>query len=390
MSNRIDNIVVREVDGTSRFASSLVLGAGLRVTNTPGGLPELTGPLGEMELSPSGGNDTPAITAALAAYPRVRLAPGTFKVQTPLVLPAGRTLAGSGSPITELLSTAVITLGSETAIEGLTLTGPGTAGFGAGGIDYSGSGTGPRRVRITEVRARNFPSEAIRLTGADLVVLERVTVENVGALANGIYIAASGRSTAVEMRGVVVRDTGLSSIRMENVAQAALDDVLAERSQRQGIFASGCRAVRISAARFVTCSAGIYLHNTSGAEVSGCEARDCGDSLFLDAASDVVVAGFRSLAARTNPLMVAGASTSVVVNGFLSDQSGLTTFVNRPHVSVQSDSTFLLFGALRVVNSPLGTLTYEANVTDAAGRVVFIQHNLNPAKVASGGNYASL
>lgn len=41
--SRVDNFIIRQPGGTSRFADTLVLGRGLTIRDTVGGLPELTG-----------------------------------------------------------------------------------------------------------------------------------------------------------------------------------------------------------------------------------------------------------------------------------------------------------------------------------------------------------
>ncbi|HEY0036299.1 MAG TPA: hypothetical protein VGB66_06400 [Longimicrobium sp.] len=45
MDSRIDNFIIRQPDGTTRPSNSLVLGEGLTVTETAGGIPELRGSL---------------------------------------------------------------------------------------------------------------------------------------------------------------------------------------------------------------------------------------------------------------------------------------------------------------------------------------------------------
>jgi hypothetical protein len=98
-------ILIREPDGIRR-AAALVIGRGIPISTTAGGLPELEGPLvGETQLMPSGGDDTQAIRDALARFGGVRLGPGEFTVSGTITLSTGQSVAGCGSLRTRVRST---------------------------------------------------------------------------------------------------------------------------------------------------------------------------------------------------------------------------------------------------------------------------------------------
>jgi hypothetical protein len=94
------NILIRTPGGIRR-AGALVLGEGLRITETAGGLPELESTIvGDPPLMPSGGDDTQAIQNALGTGRDVRLGPGDFHISYPLTVGAngkGQRLSGSGT-----------------------------------------------------------------------------------------------------------------------------------------------------------------------------------------------------------------------------------------------------------------------------------------------------
>ncbi|HYW10040.1 MAG TPA: hypothetical protein VE913_23945, partial [Longimicrobium sp.] len=212
MEKRIGTFIIRDSDSV-RLANQLAIGPALRLVETEGGVPELTGPLAEVEIYPSGGDDGPAITAALARYPRVRLAPGTFQLAAAIVVPAGRRVAGSGVANTEVVCAGMaMILSADAEVEALTLTGPGPSPFGAS-IAY-GLRAGGGSTRIADVRVRGFEMRGVWLLNPGRAIVERVSVEGAGigidahsgsAFAGQVEIrnvSFTGCGTGMRLRGV--------------------------------------------------------------------------------------------------------------------------------------------------------------------------------------------
>ena len=90
--SRVDNFIIRKPDGSSRFADSLVLGRGLTIRDTPGGLPELTGALTGAKVWLSGAvTSIPTHSETVIPLPEVALDTAGFRGGDPtrLTVPAG-------------------------------------------------------------------------------------------------------------------------------------------------------------------------------------------------------------------------------------------------------------------------------------------------------------
>jgi hypothetical protein len=59
------------------------------------------------------------------------------------------------------------------------------------------------------------------------------------------------------------------------------------------------------------------------------------------------------------------------------------------HVQVTSGATEVVLTAIHRASTGAPP-PYEVDVSGAGGRVVFIQHNFDPARINSGGNFAAL
>jgi hypothetical protein len=91
MNSRVDNFIIREPGGTTRFANSLVLGGGLTIRDTEGGLPELAGAFTGAKVWLSQVVSIPSNTETLLPLAQVSLDSGGFRGTDPtrLTVPAG-------------------------------------------------------------------------------------------------------------------------------------------------------------------------------------------------------------------------------------------------------------------------------------------------------------
>jgi hypothetical protein len=92
MTSRVDNFIIREPGGSARFAGSLVLGAGLTIRDTEGGLPELSGSFnGAKVWLPAGVTPIPSSTEVVIPLAQVALDTAGFRGADPtrLTVPAG-------------------------------------------------------------------------------------------------------------------------------------------------------------------------------------------------------------------------------------------------------------------------------------------------------------
>ncbi len=122
-----------------------------------------------------------------------------------------------------------------------------------------------------------------------------------------------------------------------------------------------------------------------GVSVSGLHARDCGSAVRVTNSSAIALDGCSAL--RTGTAVSIAGSTAVTVDGLVSDRTG--SGHSGPHVVVGSGSTLVTLTGVHRVN-PATPPQYEVDVSGAGGRVVFIQHDFDPARVNSGGNFAEL
>jgi hypothetical protein len=375
MNSRVDNFIIREPNGSPAFANSLVLGAGLRLVETAGGLPELAGIGGEAWLAPSGGDDTARIRNALAGagVQRVRLGPGTFTISDRITLLPGQVLAGSGPERTTLASAnyQFVEMLSGTTVESLAMDGVYIAGgppnptagrFRVDAVtvmntEFGIEGTG--YWAVTNSRFANIDNAAIGISTGWLEISGVVIVAcGIGLeLSNMTTAAVSGVTMAQCAQGIMVKVArGLS---LESVSL----------TQCGGVTLTNGRGVQLSAVRLVDCSAGIRLAYSQGAVLAGCYVRNAGG------------------AGANGPLAIIGGN-GIAVNGFHSDSTALGAGAP-PHVLVAGGATQVMFTAVHVVNGTTPP-AYEVDVSAAGGRVLFAQQNFDPARINSGGNFAAL
>lgn len=368
------NFIIRGPTGF-REAETLVLGPGATIRDTAGGLPELLGTrAGEVQLLPSGGDDTAAIAAALATGNQVRLGPGTFLVSASLNVAAG-SVSGCGAGATVVQSShagTVFTVSSSGAhnpgVEQLTIRGPGEAVTGSRGILAGGS-----RVSIRDIRVEALKT-AITLSGGF------ATVDNVfiGGVGSGLQVQGSGsvvsdlavQGAAATALSVTGEACALSAIRIENCLAAGIT--------------IGGKSNSLAGARVVSCGNSITITG-QGVAVDATTVQGCTRGILVSAAQRVVLDGV-SVLNTPNPLAITN-SQAVTATSFHSDLR--QTSVDAPHVAVSASPLVTLVSFLRI-NPTAVVLTFEADVAAAGSRVVFIQHNLDTTKVNSGGNFVAL
>jgi hypothetical protein len=403
MSDRIDNFIIREPDGL-RFANSLVLGRGVTVATTAGGLPELEATrAGEIQLMPSGGDDTQAIRDAIARGPDVRLGPGVFTISDTITLgdPAnpgspGNRVRGSGAFHT-LVRMTHSGVGFQMrnsvfcAVEGLFIEGPGnTSGavaiqvpFFSGTTGYSGFMT-VRDLRIEKVG-----------TGLDVNNTFNFTAENLLVSCGGAYglhvrtgSYYGGVTNQVALRNIEVIGGSTACVRVAGWHDAVLERITARNGSAAGLSVAGGTGWAISAIRAENCTTGV-LYSGGAGSVVGVLTELCVTGVRVENARDVALAGCRTQKARIGSGLVVKDSQDVVVNGFVSDHTGILGSAPYPtHVVVQN-SPGIFFGGVRVVNSATPP-PWEVDVSAAGGRVLFAQHNFDPARINSGGNFVAL
>jgi hypothetical protein len=403
MSNRIGNFIIRGPDGV-RTASSLVLGRGVQLTTTAGGLPELLATrAGEFQLMPSGGDDTQAIRDAVAQGPNVRLGPGVFTISGTITLgnpnsfgSPGNRIQGSG-PLRTVVRMTHPGVGFQMrnslfcAVEGLTIKGPGNSSAAiAIQVPFFSSTTGysafmtVRDVRIEDVGM-----------GLDVENTSNFTAENLLVSCGGAYGLHlrtgnyyGGSTNQLALRNIEVVGGSTACVRVAGWHDAVLERITLRNGAAAGLSVSGGTGWVISAIRADNCTTGV-LYSGGAGSVSGVLTELCVTGVRVENARDVVLAGCRAQKARIGSGLVVKDSQDVVVNGFVSDHTGILGVAPYPtHVVVQN-SPGIFFGGVRVVNSATPP-PWELDVSAAGGRVLFAQHNFDPARINSGGNFAAL
>lgn len=342
---------------TSQLSHTLVVGSGLNLGQTSEGLSEISagsGSAGEAVVSPSGADDTTAIRNAVNANARTRLAPGTFTVSGIIDVGAGKVVTGSGLDKTTINKTdfagAVFRLGDTTeytAIENMRLVGPGKAvGTGNSGIAALRSGAGlavARRLSFRNLHIEELSDYAIHLDKCALVDIEQCVLNRLGF--NGIF--ATGAST------------------------------LPRNSY----------AIRIANVRVTGSSAGINVRYAEGVALIACEVESCFGSYKLNTVNDAVVVGCASRKCSQIPLLVTGGS-NVGVQSFASDNTD-AGFADYPHLKVDAAAKGVSVIGFRRINA-VGTLTWEADVAAAGGRVLVGQHEFTAGTINSAGMFAEI
>jgi hypothetical protein len=372
------DILIREPDGIRR-AGALVIGRGVPLGTTAGGLPELLEhtPFAEAQLMPSGGDDTAAIQAALASGGRVRLGPGTFNMSGIIQIGTGQSIVGCGPDrttvqITTNIQPAFIQLsGSGAAIEGLRLLAFNSFQFNCILVESATD------VRLRDLRL-NAGQHGIRLNNVIRGEVSRVSVDevlNVGIHATGgEQLVISDTSTRYGTVGLILAQV-----------QGARCTGLMLRDHDVGMIASGS-ALSFSSVVADTCATGgVTISGGRGVAVSGLDARDCGGAVQVGNSSGIALSGCSAL--RSGTAVSVANSAAVTVAGLLSDRTGSGS--TSPHIVVGGGSTEVMISGIRVVN-PATPPTIEVDVSAAGGRVLFAQHNFDPARINSGGNFAQL
>ena len=388
MSSRIDNFIIRQPDGSVRFANSLVLGRGLAVAETAGGLPELNGVAGEAWLVPSGGDDTARMRAALdtPGVARVRLAPGQFNVTGPITLAAGQVLVGSGAD-TEIVAThngTVVILGSaNSGVESLTLRSTNSAQLGVQG---NGANLWVEQLRVTGI------GNGISLSGSRLVV-QRTQVDGADQVAalfeNATDVAVrdvvfSGTPDGLTLWAKTVDDFRVSGARLEN-GEASFNDGSAHfLSNITFVNSTGMGANGVDGFTMVTVRGDgsvVFIANCTDVSLTGVTLANAYFTL-----SNVNGVSMASCSAQNaSSLLLMQNCHNAVIGSFLANQSGTGVY---NYVIVGGGSTLVFFSSIRRIGASTGT--YELDVSGAGGRVLFAQHNFNPAKVNSGGKFVAL
>ncbi|HEX8694039.1 MAG TPA: right-handed parallel beta-helix repeat-containing protein [Longimicrobium sp.] len=393
--------VIREAGGV-RFSEDLVLGSGLALGTSALGVPELLGG-GEAVLVPSGGDDTAALQAALNASTRVRLAPGTFRIGATVTVPPGRALVGTGGQATEVVAShsgdafalAVgpeILLGTQiTAIEDLVITGPGYSvgtGVGISATQPGAGGSIDTRIRLRSLFISGFGGGGVLVQEANKVELYDVAARHIGG--TGISLDGSGHSTnRLLCAGLVSAQSG-SGIAISNFLSVQVANAQAIGLGGTGILVTGCAGLQLSGLQCIyTGGRGLHVQQCSGVAIDGASVLGCVGSLWVEACTGVSVGGLRSSNSSGHGVRISGGA-SVAMHGLVTDQSGLTGPVPAPHLLVDGGATEVLVTSLRKTNSAGGPPTFEADVAGAGGRVVFIQNNLDPARINSGGRFVQL
>jgi hypothetical protein len=378
------DILIREPDGIRR-AGALVIGQGVPLGTTAGGLPELLEPtpFGEAQLMPSGGDDSLAIQAALDRALRVRLGPGTFNIREIIEIGTGQSIVGCGPERTTVRITtntqpAYFRLsGNGAAIEELSLRGSLEATF-----DYGIYTTSATNVRLRGLHLSEFG------TGIGLSAVNRLEVSLV-SVENTFYPIVVHDSQQVVIREVHIDGNFGAGISLANIDGLRCIGVTLLQCQGSSITASGSGLV-LKAIRLIQCEGGLTIINSRGVEVSGVHATEgtpFSAQVTLSNTTGVMVSGCSALDAKYTTLAIYSC-TAVTVSGFHSDLTG-TTAATSPHVVVGGGSTEVMISGIRVVN-PATPAQYEVDVSAAGGRVLFAQHNFDPARINSGGNFVAL
>ena len=347
---------------TSQLSHTLVVGNGLSLNQTPEGLSAIStggasGSGGEGLVYPSGSDDTTAIRNAVNANARTRLAPGVFTVSGIIDVGAGKVVCGSGIDKTTITKTnfsgPVFRLGDTTehaAIENLRIAGPGKA-VGTGNtaimaVRSTGGLPTSRRLRFSNLHIEELSSYGFHIEKCSVLDIDSCVVRNVGF--DGVFVA-----------GATSQPRQSSSIRIANV--------------------------RVSGS-----GGGINVRRTEGVALIACEAEACWGSFRMVDVGEGVVIGCVSKKCEQIGLLISGGA-NVGVESFLSDNVGTPYFANFPHLKVEAVALGVRVNGFRRLNTDqAGTLTWEADVAAAGGRVLVGYHDFTGGKINSAGKFADV
>ena len=381
MQATIRKFLIREAEGIQE-AETLVLGTGMLVDRTAGGLPELLGIAGgEVVLRPSGGDDTQAIRDALTRFGGVRLGPGEFNVSGTIPLGTGQAVTGCGSLRTTVRSThagAVFNLtGSGTTVEALEVRGPG---------DHVSGSVGVAAASVSDIRLRGLRILLLE-RGVSFAQASRVAVSELKVLSVGVGVSLAGPGTRVVLASVDVDGAQGSGVDVATSLDCVSFTGVTVRDCTTGIRVSGGSALDLQAVRVSDCGEGLVMLATRGVEMAGVHVLQCTSGIRVEGSLAVMLNGCSVVRCEETTLVLRNC-TAATVSGFLSDRTGQIQAVP-PHVLVDGGSTQVVLSGVQRVNPPVPP-QYEVDVSGAGGRVVFIQHNFDPARINSGGNFAQL
>ncbi len=369
------NILIRTPGGIRR-AGALVLGEGLRITETAGGLPQLEGATPDQPLAP--GDD---IRAALATGRDVHLGPGTFTMPNSIVVGASgkpQRLVGSGTGQTLLHASsppgpAINVQSNGSVIEGFTL-------FGI----FGPSSFGIQASNLANLALRNLNVQVVAEAGIRLENVAFFEISNVRVLSTLVYGIYTWGVTDAKLWNLSF-DGGSTGLYIENGHGVVCESVSAQDCTRYGVRLVGGTSCRLAAVRADNCGTGIALNGNAGAMVGdSLTVANCGRTgILVDQAQDVALNGCRAL--NTNSPLVIRDSANVVAGAFASE----STLPSSPlHVRVER-STGVFLTSARVINGTTPP-THEVDVSQAGSRVLFGPNNFDPARINSGGNFAAL
>jgi hypothetical protein len=345
---------------------------------------------GETVLFPSGGDDARLIQAALVSCGRVRLAPEVFTLRAPLTLPHAAALVGSGSLATELRvehegnGIMVHAAASGVAVEALTLTGPGRAGEASGIVSTRGAEARAQGLILRDVAVTDFGGHGIDVLNTAGVELSGVVVRRVGR--TGVRLRARAPDVVLATLRKVRVEEADAGVSIAGYRQTVSENVLVRAVAGTGFrvaHGSG-HALRSVVVRGGT--AAIVACDTAGLSLHACAAQGAAAGFRLTRVSQAAVDGCRAISCPGCSLEIGG-GVGVTVAAFLSDQRAGTA--DSVHLVVAGGAAGVVVTSLQRLN-PAGPPVWEADVSAAGGRVVFIQHDLDPAKVNAGGNFAQL
>jgi hypothetical protein len=377
MKAPVRKFLIREAQGV-READTLVLGTGMVVGGTAGGLPELLGVSGsETYLQPSGGDDTQAIRDALATGKEVRLGPGAFNIAGTITLGAGgagRRLAGSGVGRTTLRATTPLAPMVSIAAGGCAVEGLALSGYAQTGIRAVVSGP----VTLRDLSFFNMDTAVYLENVVDAEVCRMTTA----FVAQGIFARGISRST---LRNVTINQT-LTGIRIENgtgvtcefVSTTGEDDM-----SPSGIEISGGTGYRLSRVQVENCQTPVSLVGVSRATVELLSLGMCRTGILLEGVRDATLDASRVWAFR-NALVVRD-SENVVVGAFVLDNNLVTSPASQ---LIVESSAGVFFTGTRMTH--VSSSLWDVDVSLAGSRVLFGPHNFIASRINSGGNFAAL
>jgi hypothetical protein len=284
----------------------------------------------------------------------------TLKAAVPLTAPQG-----------------IVVLSGSAALEGLTLIGHGWSTSLTVGVQANpGANCRLRSLRVEEVE-----------TGISLLGVERAHVSDIrfGRIGTVGIQANSGKQVTIDNVEVGSDVTLTRGLFLSSIETLRCESIVVGNCE-QGIVASG-NALVFHAIRLVACEAGMLIHTASGLEVSGVQTVDTYTGFSLQSCTGAALNGCSTLRGLGTTLNI-GSCKGVTVSGLHSDMTAAGGAAP-PHVVVGGGATQVMLSGIHRVN-PATAPQYEVDVSGAGGRVLFAQHDFDPARINSGGNFAAL